>query len=222
MEGRKINVNHKSFTLGNPQVLALEIGPNNDRQLLKVVIKAYQALNDSKIVKEDWPEDKITRELYVQIHIFVIKNGINTIPFHQYPIYLKKRKRGRPPTIDFVFRKGYIESPYLGFECKIVDERKSDSIRAYINDGMFRFISAKYAKNQRVGGMVAYILNFEVIRCVNKINERIQNHNKLGKEDCLILYDIIDDFKDLYISKHKRENLRNLFLLYHVFMFFDN
>lgn len=208
-----------SSSLGSPEQLASQIGPNNDLQILKVVIFSHIALREEKVVDESWPEDKITRELCVRIHIYITENGINTIPIHQYPIYLKKEKMGRPPTIDFVFRKGFEESHYLGFECKIVDDKKDTSIRDYIDEGMNRFLSGKYAKNEKVGGMVAYLINSDLLNCVAKINEKVID--KLGIEDCLTEMCLIREFNGLYTSKHKRVELFNYFRIYHIFMFFD-
>lgn len=172
------------------------------------------------MVDDTWPEDKITRELYVHIHVYVAKNGINTIPIHQYPIYPKLRERGRPPTIDFVFRKGFEESPYLGFECKIVDSKQDSSIKDYIDEGMRRFLSGKYSATERIGGMSAYIVNCEVLDCIHGINKRIENHSELGHEDRLVKSGLIPGFDDLYKSRHERRQIPDFFLIYHIFMYF--
>jgi len=220
MEGRAVTIDKIGTTLGDPKILASEIGPNNDKQLVNVVIQAYFALRNTSIVNNTWHEDKITRELYVQIQIYVIKNGINTIPIHQYPIFLKKSKRGRPPTIDFVFRKGFIETSYLGFECKIINSNNSNSIQEYIDEGMYRFIGSKYSPHEKVGGMIGYTFNNDVSTCVNEINIKIDKHKILNKMDCLLALNLIKGFKNLYISKHKKGNLSESFLIYHIFMFF--
>lgn len=218
MEGKVISLDIESISVGSPQQLASEIGPNNDQQILRVVIFSYTALREEKIVDESWPEDKITRELCVRIQIYKEKICINEIPIHQYPIYVKKKKMGRAPTIDFVFRKGFEESRYFGFECKIVNDKKVASIREYIDGGMNRFLSGKYAKNEKVGGMVAYLINCELLDCVSKINEKVTN--KLGIENCLSEMRLIGEFDGLYTSKHKRLKLLDNFQIYHIFMCF--
>jgi len=222
MGERRISLEDRIHNLGSPRQLALDICPYNDINLLNVVIAAYRCLKEKNIVDQSWPEDKITRELYVQIQIYVLKKGINTIPVHQYPIYLKKAKKGKPPTIDFVFRKGFQESPYLGFECKIVNDKNTTSIKNYIYEGMFRFLSGKYARNEKVGGMTAYLINCEVLKCVNRINEEILNNDDLTKKDILVINEsIIHNFKGLYVSKHNKKKLRDMFLLYHILMQFN-
>jgi len=184
------------------------------------VILAYKTLHDEKIVDRSWPEDKITRELCVRIHIHSVKNGTGAIPVHQYPIFPKVPKKGRPPTIDFVFRRGYEELSYLAFECKIVDDKEDHSIQEYVNEGIMRFLSGKYSRNEKLGGMVAYLINSEIAECVRKINELVEN--KLGKTDCLSKASITFNFDGVYQSIHNRAIFLDLFLLYHIFMTFND
>jgi hypothetical protein len=216
MEGKTIKLKGEDASIGSPVKLSSIIGPVTDLQLLKVVIIAYKALSEEKKVKEDWQEDKITRELLFRIQVHVQKNGVNAFPTHQYPLFLKTPKKGRPPTIDFVFRKGYDESPYFGFECKIVDDRKSSSVRDYIDEGMKRFLSGKYAAAEKLGGMIAYLLNREVETCVLKINELIKK--EMGSTASLTRFAIDVDFNEIFRSIHARSNID--FTLYHIFMTF--
>jgi hypothetical protein len=216
MEAKTINIESSRIRLGSPEGLSSIIGPASELQLLKVVICAYKALSNEKVIKEDWAEDKITRELFLRIQVHVQKNGINTFPIHQYPLFLDSSKIGRPPTIDFVFRNGYEESPYFGFECKIVDDRKGQSIKEYIDEGMMRFLSEKYAATEKLGGMIAYLINREVENCVLKINERIKQ--EFGETACLAHSTLDVDFDFVFQSNHSRSNLD--FILYHVFMTF--
>jgi len=219
LEGRTFSLESQYPSLGSPRELASEVGPHNDLQILRVVVFAYRILQEERIVDRSWPEDKITRELYVRIQVYVKENGINTIPVHQYPVYSKTPRRGRPPTIDFVFRNGYQESPYLGFECKIIDDNVASSIQEYVNQGMKRFLTGKYARTEKIGGMVAYLIEKEILSCVLKINDKIQE--EIGEADCLVESSLVDNFDGLYQSKHKRARLLDFFLIYHVFMSFS-
>ena len=174
-------------------------------------------LQGEKIVDETWVEDKITRELCVRIQVHIQENGINSIPVHQYPIFPKIPKRGRAPTIDFVFRRGYEESSYLSFECKILNCHDSSSVAAYIDEGIMRFISGKYASNEKIGGMVGYLINEKIDNCVEKINEKVEQ--KISKFDCLVKSSVSMDFDGIYESNHSRVHL-NAILIYHIFMIF--
>jgi hypothetical protein len=151
-----------------------------------------------------------------KILIYIQKNQIKAIPIHQNQIFPKKRKKGRSPTIDFVFRKGYEESPYFGFECKIVDHKIKASITAYVDEGVNRFLSGKYGKGQKAGAMIAYLINCKQLKCVKAVDTKMKeitgiNHN-------LKKMTLVSGFTSLYNSKHTK-NLKT-FKLYHIFMNF--
>jgi hypothetical protein len=219
LEGRRIFPKGEYSSLGSPREIASEIGPYTDLQLLRVVILAYKMLYDERIVDRSWPEDKITRELCVRIAVHTQKNSVNAIPLHQYPIFPKTMKRGKPPTVDFVFRRGYEESSYLAFECKIVDDAKDRSIQEYIGQGLMRFLSGKYARDEKIAGMIAYLINSEITSCVLKINEQIKQN--VGDSNCLVKSSVVFDYDGVYQSNHKKPPVNTLFLIYHIFMTFN-
>jgi hypothetical protein len=219
MEGRRV-ISKDEYSLGSPKEIASEIGLCTDIQLLQVVILAYKTLHDKMKVDKGWPEDKITLELCVRISRQMQENGTNAIPIHQYPVFPKKIRSGRPPTIDFVFRKGYRESSYLAFECKIVDDENDSSIQQYINQGVMRFLTGKYAKNETTGGMIAYLINREITKCVIKINEQIKRN--MSDSNCLVKSSIILDFEGIYQSNHMKNPPNSRFLIYHLFLTFGD
>jgi len=210
-------LNIEPTRLGSPDQLASEIGSNSDKCLLEVVIYAYIELRKTSNIDKTWPEDRITRELCVQIQIYIEKNQIKAIPIHQYPIFLNKKRRGRPPTIDFVFRKGFEESHYFGFECKLLDDNIPNSVQEYVDEGVNRFLSGKYSHGQKAGGMVGYLIKCKRLKCVKAVDKQMKhitgsNHNLTKKA-------LVKGFNGLYMSKHKQINLK-IFELYHIFMNF--
>jgi hypothetical protein len=100
-----------------------------------------------------------------------------------------------------------------------VDDAKDRSIQEYINQGLMRFLSGKYAKNERTAGMIAYLINSEITSCVLKINEQIKQN--MGDSNCLVKSSVVLDFDGVYQSNHKKNPKSNaLFLIYHIFMTF--
>ena len=209
-----------THSVGDISKLASEICPDVDRIILEIVVEAYRKLNSDNIVEEDWCEDRITRELYIRIQVIWKRTKLDfIIPCHQYPDFTKQKQRGRPPTIDFAFRLGFTESSYFGFECKLVDYSRR-SIREYVDNGMIRFISGKYAYKESVGGMVGYLIGCKVSRVVELINEEILN--KMDISDCLEVGDPIKWFKDVYISRHTKIGCGSSITLHHLFFSFGS
>jgi len=204
-------------SLGSPESIASEIGPSTDSRLLQIVILGYQTLCKERIVAADWQEDRITSELCFRIQVHIQRSCIDAFPQHQHPLYSRQPKRGKPPTIDFVFRKGYEESPYLGFECKLLESSDNKLLKEYIDEGLMRFLSGKYSECEKIGGMVGYIMASQVISCVDQLNVKIEM--KLGKKDCLVKSSIVD-FEGIYESHHSRASCCNI-AIYHLFMKFN-
>lgn len=203
--------------MGSPASIASEIGPSTDIRLLHIVILGYQTLCREGVVAADWQEDRITSELCFRIQVHIQDSRINAYPQHQHPLFSSQPKRGRPRTIDFVFRKGYEESEYLGFECKLIESNDNRLLKEYIDQGMMRFLSGKYSENEKIGVMVGYIMASQIVPCVDQLNIKIET--KLEKSDCLVRSSVLD-FEGIYESHHSRKSLCNI-IVYHLFMRFN-
>ena len=176
-----------------------------------------------QVVKSQWEEDQITSELYLQIlYVWkaVSKESLSGFaPQSQLPVYPKKSKRGKAPSIDFAFRHGYEDRIYFAFECKRVDHTKNSLISGYIKEGILRFINEVYSTSVSRGGMIGYLFSDTVGVAVEAINEKIKD--KLSQNDCLIQKaNALDDFQNLFFSQHIRSNLGDSFGIYHLFFVF--
>ncbi len=210
-----MSIGKLSHSVGDISRLANEIGPEVDRAILEIVVEAYRLLNSENIVKKNWCEDKITSVLCDCIQMIWKRTNLDyIIPKHQHPDFSTQKKRGRPPTIDFAFRRGFLEPSYFGFECKLVNYSPR-LIREYVDNGMFRFISGKYAHNESVGGMVGYLIECKVSAVVKLINKEILK--KMNASDCLKIDEPIKWFTDAYISKHTKIGCRSSITLHHLF-----
>jgi len=214
-----MSLNHIFGTMGDISKFAQEIGPDTDEALIDVVVESYKLLCKENTVKEDLSEDEITLELYTNIQHVWRRTRLNAIPIHQYPIFPKKKVRGRPPTIDFVFIRGFSEYSYFAFECKLVNDKDSRLIREYVTEGMLRFISGKYAQNESIGAMVGYLFNCKVPIVVDMINSEILK--KMNNLDCLKNKTPIGGFNDVYLSCHVKKQYNTKININHLFFSFN-
>ncbi len=77
------------------------------------------------------------------------------------------------------------EDIYFCLECKRVNVRTATGIRRYfaeyVTNGMLRFVRGQYAKEVQHGGMVAYVLDGDVVSAVTGIESNIARHvDELG------------------------------------------
>jgi hypothetical protein len=173
----------------------------------------------------NWDEDRITEALYEEI--IVVWRGsscphtLTLKPVHQFPVFPKKFSRGKAPSIDFVFSKGYETQIYFAFECKIVDAANGALISNYVKLGMDRYITEKYSAKMSKGGMIGYAFYQQISLIVEKINNEIKNQGTLTEKDFLTCGVInINGFHNMFISMHTRNPSGTPFMIYHFFLTF--
>lgn len=132
-------------------------------------------------------------------------------------------------------------NPYVGdkayyvYECKRLDNKQNSGIAGlnaeYIKNGICRFVSNYYTSYYNENGMIGYVVEeMDIIKnidCVNIlmdtdfINDRnlSVNASPISK---LKQSDAIDGFRNLYYSKHKTINDKEISLLHLIFDFSKN
>lgn len=96
-------------------------------------------------------------------------------------------------------------------ECKRLDGY-ADKNKKYIEEGIYRFINGKYAKNSNIAGMMGFVESSarkfkgdKITSIVNDINEKLLNDFKKEESEKLQNVCVVKDFKNSYKSTHKRE-----------------
>ena len=112
------------------------------------------------------------------------------------------------------------EDEYYALECKRLDGYSKKN-RLYIQEGIYRFIIEKYARDMPLAGMIGFIQNGEIVDIVLDINNKIDEENDflIGK---LLKEDIIDGCDYLYSSDNTREYSNEKIKIYHIMMDFKN
>jgi hypothetical protein len=129
------------------------------------------------VIQLDWEENDISQELYEKIDANPKKLRWNITPFREFYLTqnIKKEKgfANKLPRIDLRMSNisGKLEYKYF-CEAKRLKETDSKLKRAYIDEGMDRFISEKYP----MGCMLGYLLE-------GKTNETIKGINALLEKD---------------------------------------
>ena len=142
-----------------------------ERKCFILIVDAYKASLSEKIIQLDWNENDISQELCEKI-----ENNPNKLRYkitvsreHHLTKKVAKEKgfADKLPRIDFKMSNFRFRAEYkYFFEAKRLKENDSGLKRAYINDGMDRFISNKYP----LGCMLGYLLQGNVNRTMKGIN----------------------------------------------------
>lgn len=127
--------------------------------------------------------------------------------------------------IDVVFMQFVChDSVYFGIECKRMNSDEGGEWRwyhtQYVNEGVARFVSSKYADLVDTGGMVGFVLNGDTATTISKVDNYIaQKRRELGitASGGLDESTLCPDETRIRESQHKRGKSHN-FLLHHVFL----
>ena len=113
-------------------------------------------------------------------------------------------------------------------ECKRIDGYASKN-KAYIEEGINRFISEKYVCNLDVCGMIGFVeksnkiyKNDKISEIVNDINDKLINTYNRNEMEKLQLNLIIDEFNSSYNSTHTREKCNLPIYITHLFLDMNN
>lgn len=109
----------------------------------------------------------------------------------------------------------YDESIYYAIECKRLDNC-SRKIKAYVEDGILRFVIGKYSKNMPLACMIGFIEDGNPFIIVNKINDRLMIDKKIITLQKLVNCNIEKEFEQSYISKHRKQDNFGVIDLYHL------
>lgn len=151
-----------------------------ENKCFRLIIDAYQTSLSKEEIRLDWNENDISFVLYEKIEDN--PRRIEKYKIHISPEFriLKKALKTKGfadklPRVDlrmshFAIKK---EIKYF-FEAKRLKEKDSKLKRAYINEGMDRFISKKYPS----GCMLGYLLEGNTEETVKGINFLLENGNR--------------------------------------------
>lgn len=78
--------------------------------------------------------------------------------------------------IDFKFYASYRQNEHLGVECKRVGENAGLLYRLYVEEGVMRFVSAKYSPGHPWGIMLGFVVDGDMARAATRLEEELAAH----------------------------------------------
>ncbi len=158
--------------MGLDSIIHIKFKRAFEEKCFQLLNEAYQTSLDEKIIQKDWPENDISQELIEKVDENPLRLKWNITASREFHIEKDRKKHkgyaDKLPRIDFKLSNIFAEKEYkYYFEAKRLKENDSDLKRAYINEGMDRFISKKYPP----GCMLGYLLEGKIDKTINGINK---------------------------------------------------
>lgn len=207
------------------------------RHVLELTVKAYQAMCRDYIAKPHWEEDVFTIRLgYDYIRTLIFDNESPVRVLVRTKKHTEQMRSGKEATIEAkeidlmlfdVWERDYHEKHFVWEAKRVGDKRVNPKYRKlnpeYIHEGIYRFIRREYADGLDDAGMLGYVLAGSVTNIVGDINlsmGRIRKNPPLSESNHLQLAFPINDFEDVYLSRHERTDQTKI-RLHHLFFKFD-
>lgn len=172
-----------------------------EQKCCHLIIEAYQTSLTEKVIRLDWNENDISYELYEKMEVNpkrVSKFKIHLSPEFRIPKNVSKTKgfSDKLPRIDLKMAHFGLKQEFkYFFEAKRLKEKSSGLKRAYINEGMDRYISEKYP----IGCMLGYLLEGKTDETIKGINSLLEK-DKRNTEVLNLMSERV--LKSIYQSNH--------------------
>ena len=168
---------------------------------LELIVNAYNVAVKERKFQTNWLENDFSELLghYVNESQLSIEKGITCKTEKKLLSEIENQGKGfadKLPRIDFVYFKIWSKQRFECFmEAKRLKENDSKLKRAYIDEGMDRFISAKYP----IGCMLGYLLEGKAVKTIGGINSLLVKDKRNTETLNLKLYDLLESY---YESNH--------------------
>ena len=146
----------------------------------ELIVNAYNQAIAEKKYQHNWIENDFSELLghYVNESHLSLAKGITCKTEKKLLSTIDNQVKGfadKSPRIDFVYFKVWkMERFHCYMEAKRLKEKDSGLKRAYINDGMDRYISEKYP----IGCMIGYLLEGKTNETINGINSLLEKDKR--------------------------------------------
>jgi hypothetical protein len=179
-----------------------------EQKCFRLIIEAYKTTITEKVIQLNWNENDISYELYEKIdeNSKRIDFKIHIAPEFRVPKTVPKIKgfADKLPRIDLRMSNFALKQELkCFFEAKRLKEKSSELKRAYINEGMDRFISEKYP----MGCMLGYLLEGEADNTTFGINSLLE---KDGRKPEILIAKIHNLHDNYYASEHDTGVIKHL------------
>jgi len=182
--------------------------------ILKPFVEAYEIMKGKDCDAMDYDENTMTKRL-----VWYLKHETSIAQFYQKRTIGIEMRPEEQVTIEETYEPDIKilvwTRLWMEIEAKRFYEKNNWTTSEYLSDddGIGRFLSGKYSKNEKHGGMIGYVQNGSLHTIIQNIK------TGLLKKDCKRCLDLAEIEKCL-LSIHHRINNDDI-EIYHLFFYFS-
>ncbi len=208
--------------IGSPVPLAQRLRPALERTILELVVEAFEQWGARGFNRFGDTEVEFTTVLIGQMREVRRVRNLPFMPCSEQFEYSPEMFAGtaapnRAPRIDIsVWWDRLAENAYYTIECKRL--APGDLAKKYVNEGLIRFVSGKYAGATPAAAMIGYAITHAPEVLLDQVNEHVQQHPELTDSDLLVPTAPIHALTTVYESRHQRHAPHVAIRVTHLFL----
>lgn len=180
----------------------------------ELLVNAYKLALSEEEYQLDWDENDFSEQICENIRrdkTYINKNIIVETEHKNFSSTKNKSKgfADKLPRIDFAFHTWNQHNCIHYMEAKRLKENDSKLKRAYIDEGMNRYISQKYP----LGNMIGYLVEGDEQKTICGINKLLTKDRKKSER-------LVSKTYPTYSSYYESDNHANIGLLKHIILDF--
>jgi len=181
--------------------------------ILKPLVEAYEVMKGRDCDAVNYDENAITKRL-----VWYLKHETSIAKLYQKRTIAIEMRPKEQATIEETYEPDIKilvwKMLWMEIEAKRFYEKNNWSISEYLSDdGIGRFLSGRYSKNEKHGGMIGYIQNGNFHTIIQKIKAG------LLRRDCKECHDVVE-IGECLLSIHNRISSNDI-EMYHLFFYFS-
>jgi len=196
--------------------------PEFERSILELLVEGFERWKAGGFQRAGDHENDFTAVLIG--HMLQVRRE-RDLPFLPQPeqvefsadVLAGRARPNRAPRIDIaVWWDRLAEGAYFTIECKRL--APGDLIAEYVEEGMIRFVSQRYASAVRAAAMAGYVIHGDPEQLWQQVNLRVTRTVSLGSAHLLGPRSPIANLATVYESRHPRSGSTPVIVLTHLFL----
>ncbi len=208
--------------VGSPAPLSQKLRPALEQAILQLVVAGFERWRDRQFNRYGDTEVEFTAVLVGCMRDIRRERNLPFVPHAEYVHYSSEVLAGRAtpsraPRIDIsVWWDILADDAFFTIECKRL--APGHLAREYIDEGLLRFVSGKYATTFDAAGMIGFAIADAPETLLAHVNKRVRQRPELSDADLLVTSPPIASLATVYGSRHQRPSTYKAIRITHLFL----
>lgn len=203
--------------------LKVDIPENLLWTVFDLILSAWPNVVADKTVSSQSKEDEITDMLVDRVYAEKERRELDNIDFERES---QSNLAHDPLPLGYIDVKvsynQWRKTDYFAIECKKVSATQQTLAKAYVDNGVVRFVSEKYSSAHPWGGMIGYLIDGDEMPCALLLERTLASHNTTATNTRRpwARETRFSNYPHCYSSDHQQQTCGKIITLLHILLAF--